>query len=164
MKIAAEGLSVSAFAPFGDVVELPAREPDAYGPGWSWWTETGCLPVASRPYAIGYLSLEPTRLEFDWAERHLKTVEMLAPLGGDCLVHVAPPNPPNERDRDPRLHDFRVFRIRRGQAIILKPGVWHAAPFALHENTSVLVFLLENTGREDTQVVRFPETPVTIEP
>ena len=133
-------------------------------PGWSWWAETGLLPLDARPYSVGYLRLEPTRLEFNWVERHLKTVEMIVPIQGDCVMHVAAPNGPNELDRKPALEDYRVFRIRSGQAVILKPGVWHAAPFALRESTAVLVFLLQNTGRDDTEVVRFPETPVTIRP
>ena len=164
MEIAAQELSASAFSAFGDIVERPSRNPDAGSDGWSWWAETQLLPVDSRPYTIGYLQLVPGHLDFDWAERHLKTVEMIVPLGGDCLVHVAPPDPSNEPDREPSLDDYRVFRIRQGQAVILRPGVWHAAPFTVNENTSALVFLLENTGRDDTRVVRFPDTPITIRP
>jgi ureidoglycolate hydrolase len=163
MEVAAQELSTSRFAPFGEIVDSPSHEPDASGPGWSWWAERTRLPVNDRPYAVGYLKLEPVPTEFDWAERHLATVEMIVPTCGDCLVHVAPPNPLNQLDRGPRLEEFQAFRMHQGQAIILKPGVWHAAPFAIREDASVLVFLLENTGRDDTRVVRFPETPVTIQ-
>lgn len=164
MEIAAQDLTADAFAPFGEIVDTPSRPGDAAGPGWRWWAETAYLPADGCPYGIGYLRLEPAPLVFDWAERHLRTVEMIVPMQGSCLIHVAPANPVEEIDRKPRLEDFQVFRLCPGQAVILHPGVWHAAPLALWEQAAVLVLLRQNTGREDVTVVRFPETPVSIKP
>lgn len=164
MEITIQDLNAASFAPFGEVVESPRREPDASGPGWLWWAETSRLPTDSRPYGIGYLRLQPDGLSFDWAERHLATVEMLIPTRGTCLVYVAPPNAGEEPDAHPPLDQFQIFRVREGQGVILRPGVWHGAPLTEEEDVAVFVLLLENTGRDDTRVVRFPETPITIQP
>jgi hypothetical protein len=80
----AEPLTADAFRPSGTVIGRPSQPPD----GWSWWAETGALPRAG--YAIGYLALAPGLPSFDWAEYHPGSVELIAPLGGECLVDVAP--------------------------------------------------------------------------
>ena len=163
MEIAIQELSPGSFAPFGELVECPSRQPDATGTGWSWWAETVLLPADARPYGVGYLSLQPADLSFDWAERHLATVEMLIPASGECLVYVAPANDPEDPDGSPSPEDYQIFRVRQGQGVLLRPGVWHGAPLALDDNVWVFVLLLQNTGRDDTRVVRFPETPITIQ-
>ena len=151
----AEPLTREAFAAFGHVVARPEATPDASGPGWAWWAEAAELRPEERPYTVGYLDLEPVEPLFDWAEYHRQTVELILPLGGDCLVYVAPPSD------EPR--DFRVFRLDAGAGVLLNPGVWHGAPLALDRPLAAVVFLRRNTGKEDTMVVRFPDEPIRIE-
>jgi ureidoglycolate lyase len=155
-------LTAAGFAPFGEVVEALSRTPDAAGPGWRWWGETAFLSGNGRPLGVGYLELQPEGLRFDWAERHMRSAEMLVPVGGDCALYVGPPDYPEEPARRPELERFQVFRLCQGQAAILHPGVWHGAPLAMERPLSAIVVLLQGTGRDDTSVVRFPDTPVTI--
>jgi ureidoglycolate lyase len=147
---APEPLTAQAFAPFGTVVARPGSAPDATGPGWSWWARTGDLPLAD--YAIGYLALEPAEPAFDWAEYHPHSVELVAPLAGDCLVYVAAPGEPPD--------DFRVFRVAAGEAVILGRGVWHGAPLALARPLTAMVALAH---RADTVVARFDPISITME-
>ena len=163
MKLPVLELTPASFAPYGNLVEMPSRTPDAAGPGWKWWAESALLEGDARPYAIGYLDLEPAALRFDWAERHMRTMELLTPAGGDCLVYVGPPDHLDEPARLPPLARFQVFRIQQGQAVLLDPGVWHGAPLALDRPLNVIVLLPPNTGQDDTTVMRFEETPVIIE-
>lgn len=163
MKLKIEDLTVEAFAPFGEVLEQPARAQDASGPGWTWWGENHVLAGGERNYAIGYLDLHPAELTFDWAERHMHSDELLAPLGEDCLVYVAPPDYPDEPDRLPPFESFRVFRLRRGQGVLFGKGVWHGAPLALDKPLNVIVLLLKDTGKVDGHVVKFEKTPIYIE-
>ena len=151
----AEPLASEEFAPFGTVLARPAASPDASGPGWTWWAEAAELRPEERPYAVGYLDLEPVERAFDWAEFHRQTVELILPLGGDCLVYVAPPGD------EPR--DFRVFRVDAGTGVLLNPGVWHGAPLALDRPMAAAVLIRSGTGKEDTVVVRFPGNRVRIE-
>jgi len=162
MKLSIENLTAQAFAPFGAVIEQPKRSNDASGPGWQWWGEMVNLAGGDRPYSIGYLDLQPAPLRFDWAERHIHSDELLAPLGGDCLVYVGPPDHPDEPAHLADLNRFRVFRVCKGQAVLLKRGVWHGAPLAIDHPANVMVILLNNTAKQDLHLVRFEDKPVEI--
>ena len=164
MQLRIEPLEAERFAPFGDVIEQPDAPAHAGGPGWQWWGETVLLASDTRPYGIGYLDLQPAPLQFDWAERHMRSAELLIPAGGDCLVYVGPSDHPEEPGRLPALDTFRVFQVRQGQGVLLHPGVWHGAPLAARGALNVVVLLLQDTGRSDTHVVRFEDNPVQIRP
>ena len=162
MQLHVENLTAETFAPFGSVIEQPAAPASAAGPGWQWWGETALMAGDERPFGIGYLDLLPAASSFDWAERHMRSPELLIPAGGDCLVYVGPPDHPEQPGRLPSLDRFRVFRVREGQGVLLNPGVWHGAPLAHSRQLKVIVLLLQGTGATDTSVVRFAETPVEI--
>lgn len=168
MQTTIRELTPDAFAPYGKIVEKPARATDASGPGWQWWGELlelggGAEPSgARRNYAAGYLDLRPASLRFDWAERHMDSDEMIIPLSGDCLVYVAPADHPDQPAQMPALDQFQVFRVRQGQAVLLNRGVWHGAPLAEDRPLNALVLLLHNTGKQDVFINRFESTPVEI--
>ncbi len=162
MKLPIQALTAETFAPFGDVIRQPARANDASGAGWQWWGELVQMAGGRRPYAIGYLDLKPAPLTFDWAERHMESDELLVPLGADCLVYVGPPAYPDQPDRMPALDQFAVFKVPKGQAVLLKKGTWHGAPLAADTPTNVLVVLLHNTAQQDLYLQRFESTPVEI--
>ena len=162
-RLSVEPLEETAFAPFGAVVDRPSRAPDASGPGWTWWGETQPLGAVPRGYGIGYLDLEPAPSSFDWAERHMQSQELIAPLDGCCLVYVGPADEAEEPDALPPLDRFRVFLLEPGQAVVLAPGVWHGAPLAEGGAGKAMVLLQEGTGRDDTVVVRFEDRPVQID-
>jgi ureidoglycolate hydrolase len=162
-RIAVEPLDAAAFSQFGAVVDRPSRSADASGPGWTWWGETLPLGATERGYGIGYLELEPAASSFDWAERHMRSQELIAPLDGCCLVYVGPADEPGQPDALPPLDRFRVFLVEPGQAVVLDPGVWHGAPLAEGGAAKAMVLLQEGTGRDDTVVVRFDDRPVQID-
>jgi ureidoglycolate lyase len=155
-KLAIEELTPDAFAPYGAVVEQPDARADASGHGWAWWGETQLLAHADRPYGVGYLDLEAGKLQFDWAERHSESIEVIIPLGGDCLIYVGSPGDAPDWDR------FRVFRLCSGQAVVLNQGVWHGAPLALEHDLKALVLLRQGTGAEDVQKAERDSGPVEI--
>ncbi|MBI3647501.1 MAG: ureidoglycolate lyase [Actinobacteria bacterium] len=153
-----EPLTPGAFAPFGRVIDLPARPEDAAGPGWCWWAELDLLPTDGRAFGIGYLALEHGPTSFDWAERHLRTVEVVIPLTGAMGVYA---REPGDLDTDARFH---VFRVEPGAAVVLDPGVWHGAPLALGGPARGIVLILERTGATDVDLVRFEDAPVSVIP
>ena len=163
MTLKVRELTAEGFAPYGRVIQAPAGPADASGPGWTWWAETVLLPGDGRPWAVGYLSLDPTDLRFDWAERHMRTLEAIIPTGGDAFVYVGPPEHPDEPRRLPPFDRFEVFRVPAGAGVVMDRGVWHGAPFAADGPTGAMVLILEGTGRTDVTLVRFPETPVPFE-
>ena len=163
MKIKAQNLSPETFAPFGKMIDRPDKNPDGSGPGWNWWGGTALMAGDDRPFEIGYLDLSPADLRFDWAERHMRSPELLVPVDSDILVYVGPPDFPDEPARLPSQERFQVFRVRPGQAALLDPGVWHGAPLAVDQKARVVVLLLKDSGKIDGHVARFPDRPIQIE-
>jgi ureidoglycolate lyase len=161
-QIQAEPLRAESFAPFGKVIEQPARGRDAGGDAWSWWGEMAFMACDDRPYGIGHLLLQPGALRFDWIERHMKSPELLVPMGGDCLFYVAPPQFMDEPAKLPPFDTFRVFRAKSGQGVLLDVGVWHGVPLAVDADVHVTVLLLQGTGATDLTVVRFEDSPFQI--
>jgi ureidoglycolate lyase len=162
VRLPLEELSAASFAPYGRVIERPGRAHDAGGPGWSWWAETHVLEGDGRPWAVGYLDLQPADLRFDWAERHLRSPEAIVPLGSGCLVYVGPPDDLDQPAKLPPLDRFRVFRVPPGSGVLMDAGVWHGAPFADGTAGGAIVLLLEGTPRDDVTKVAFGGTPVDI--
>jgi ureidoglycolate hydrolase len=153
-----EPLTSESFGPFGKVLSKPAAAAQAEGAGWSWWAEIAALPADGRRWAFGYLTLEPVPLTIDWAERHLRSPEVVLASSADVAVYVAPSG-----TDEPSLSALRAFRVPAGAGVVLDTGVWHGAPFTLDGRTSAFVLLLEGTGRDDVTVVRFPDTPVSVD-
>ena len=163
MRLPIRDLSADAFRPYGRVIDRPDRERDAAGPGWDWWAETVMLEGDGRPWGVGYLDLEPSDPRFDWAERHMRSLETIVPVSGSCLVYVAPPEHPEEPDRLADFDRFEVFRVPPGTGVVMDAGVWHGAPLADGGPARAIVLILEGTGRDDVTVVRFEEDPVEID-
>lgn len=150
-------LTPQAFEPYGRVIQQPAADADASGEGWQWWGEAAQVPPSDQPYAVGFLALEPASLAFDWAEYHLQSKETIVPLGDECLLYVGAPG------KEPDWARFDVFRIRRGQGVILDEGVWHGAPMATAGPLSALVLLRQGTGDRDTYKATYSGGPIEIE-
>jgi ureidoglycolate hydrolase len=157
-----EALTEGAFAPFGEVLRRPPASADATGSGWQWWGEVSHLPNDGRRWAFGYLALGPAPLRIDWAERHLRSPEVIVASSRDIAVYVAPATSGDDGSTRPSLDRFRVFEVPAGSAVILDPGVWHGAPFTMSGPTSAFVLLLEGTGRDDVTVVRFPDEAISV--
>ena len=89
----------------------------------------------------------------DVSEYHDTSCEVLMPIDGDVLVHVAPAVP---GDRFP-AEEAEVFLVPKGTLIVLRPGVWHHGPFALDaERVSCLVGLPERLYARDCHGVAIP--------
>jgi ureidoglycolate hydrolase len=143
MNLNVTSLTPESFAPYGTIIEQPSSPAEGAGEGWSWWSEAAVIPQIDAPYAVGYLALEPAALQFDWAEYHLESQEVIIPLDQDCLVYVGPAGESPHWDR------FEVFHVRSGQAVMLREGVWHGAPLAIDRPLNALVLLRQGTGDRD---------------
>jgi ureidoglycolate lyase len=90
----------------------------------------------------------------DAMECHNHTGEGILPLDGDVLVHVAPAS---RTDKVP-MDQVEVFRVPKGTLLILRPGVWHCAPFAEKTDVvNVLVVLPERTYANDIYFYMVPK-------
>ncbi|MCP4402790.1 MAG: ureidoglycolate hydrolase [bacterium] len=69
--------------------------------------------------------VEARELIIDVSEYHSTAGEGILPLDNDVLIHVAPATP----DAQCPLNKIAVFRVPQGTMVVLRPGVWHHAPF-----------------------------------
>ena len=89
-------------------------------------------------------------------EYHSACGEGILPLDNDILIHVAPATPPHAACPLDRL---RVFYVPQGTLVVLRPGVWHHAPFTVSDKpANVLIALPERTYANDCVKVRLEET------
>src|ERR1035441_5208389 len=98
--------------------------------------------VLKRPLVIGTV------------EYHTHTGEGILPLDGDVLIHVGVATPNGEVPLD----KLEVFRVPRGTVVMLRPGVWHEAPFA-HGcgSVNILIVLPERIYANDCTALYIPD-------
>lgn len=80
------------------------------------------------------------RRPFDvrWMERHFKHTQTFIPLAGKPFVVVMAP--PTEGDT-PNLDEIEAFQFDGSAAFAMHLGTWHEFPFALEDDTNVIVIL-----------------------
>ncbi len=101
----------------------------------------GVCRVVKRPFVI------------DVSEYHDTTCEIVLPLDGDVVMHVAVAVPEHEFPFDLA----EAFLVPRGTIACLRPGVWHHAPFAFRTDcVNCLIALPERTYNNDCKVFPFP--------
>ena len=154
-----EELSVEKFLPFGYYAACldPTHEKFVLGNGGvieffpdMVQQDLGGVSIAS----FSSLRVAPRELLIDITEYHTKAAEMVLPLDGDVLMHVGPPTVPG---RGVPLDKIRVFRVPRGTLVVLRPGVWHHAPFTVNNDPiNMLIVLPERIYATDCEVMELP--------
>jgi ureidoglycolate lyase len=155
MKLKAKTLDAAVFAPFGSVLARPTVAPTAeLGEGeLRYWADVVRLPDLGGAAGLGYATLAMRPLVQTCAEQHVHSPEVLQPIGGDMIVVVGPATPAGQL---PPLDRFAAFRVPQDQAVVLKPGVWHYAPFAIDRPMAFTVLLKAGTNRDDAIFAEFP--------
>lgn len=96
-------------------------------------TELSLSCIDPRPGRVRYL------------ERHFLHTQTFIPLQGKSFVLVMAP--PNENDL-PALEDVRAFLFEGDCGFMMHVGTWHEFPFALENNTDLVVVLSEQTRHD----------------
>lgn len=151
--IKAEPLQVEAFLPFGFYANMINPKTEKLGtPPIEFFRDMVQMDmggVAIPSFSI--CRVEKRDFVIDVTEYHMSTGEGIMPLDNDILIHVAPASPVKT---PPPLDKIRVFRVPKGTMVVLRPGVWHHAPFTVNEKPSnVLIVLPERTYARDCAVV-----------
>ena len=151
-----EDLSVEAFLPFGFYAQHLNPGADKIGaPPVEFFRDMvqQDLGQATR-VSFSTCRVERRANKIDVSEYHSQTGEAILPLDRDVLIHVGPAT----AGQDVPLDQLRVFRVPRGTLVVLRPGVWHHAPFVVDgEPANVLIVLPERTYANDCVVVQLPE-------
>jgi ureidoglycolate lyase len=88
----------------------------------------------------------------DVSEYHSSVGEGILPLDNDVIIHVGPATLP---DSSVPIEEIRVFRVPKGTLVVLRPGVWHHAPFTVDDKpANVLIVLPERTYANDCHTTK----------
>ena len=150
-------LGVEAFLPFGFYAPLLDPQTERIGaPPIEFYRDIVQQDLGGAAIAsFSICRVEPRPAVIDVTEYHTRAAEGILPLDNDVLIHVGPATPPGEA---PPLDRFQVFRVPRGTMAVLRPGVWHHAPFTANADpANVLIVLPERTYANDCVVVELGE-------
>ncbi|WP_448586191.1 ureidoglycolate lyase [Thermaurantiacus sp.] len=84
------------------------------------------------------VTLQRRPLEVRWMERHFKHTQAFVPLGGKPFIACFAP--PNDREL-PDLDRVEAFLFDGSAGFLMHIGTWHEFPFALVDDTALLVIL-----------------------
>lgn len=149
--IAVKKLNEKSFKGFGSFYDI--LNPTGHNLG-DFYHDHVLFPVMGGQ-TVGFSSLlchPHDEMVVSTVEYHNFTAEILLPLDGDVVIHVAPPS------KEPVPHLTEAFLVPKGTLVKLHIGVWHLAPFTTgKEATHVLIALPERTYMHDCVVVEYPE-------
>lgn len=150
--ILAKPLSKEAFEPFGTYSDF--FEPSGPGLG-DFYPDRLQIPVA-RGVPFGFSPLvvrKPEKYLVDTAEYHNFSGEILVPIDGDIIIHVAPASNEKVPERT------EAYIVPMGTVVHLLPGVWHYCPFAIERPiVHCLIGLPVRTYMTDVVVVHYDES------
>jgi ureidoglycolate lyase len=149
-----EALSVESFQPFGFFAQMLDPKTEKLGcPPIEFYRDMVQMDLGGAAIAsFSVCRVEKRELVIDETEYHNRTGEGILPLDNDILCHVAPATPPG---CPAPVDKIRVFRVPKGTVVVLRPGVWHHAPFVLNgKPANVLIVLPERIYANDCIVVK----------
>ena len=153
-------LKAEAFAPFGRVIEVPARPPDVSRPNLDWWGGLYDLEFSDTD-SLGILTIKRCPLELDMMERHLRAAEIFIPIEGVGILVFAPTRRSEAQGETPDLAGAAAFIVDGTQALVIERGVWHNPGFAVTASLRFILAVRKATA-DDLETVPVEETPIVL--
>jgi len=94
--------------------------------------------VSDEQTELPVVTVNRRPMELRYVERHFKHTQGFIPLGGKPFVAVFAP--PNDKDL-PDLDKLEAFHFDGQAGFVMKIGTWHDFPYALEDNTHLIVLL-----------------------
>ena len=146
MEIVPQPLTKEAFAPFGDVIDVPNE------PGRQYYEEAlGNLRPAAHPSLSMSLKAETADRPLDGGLADNVPIDVAR-----WLIVVAP----HARAGGPDLAGVRAFIATGKQGVTYKPNTWHHGLTVLDKPGRFAVFMWRDGGKGDEEFV--PVAPFTI--
>jgi ureidoglycolate hydrolase len=139
-------MASESFSDYGLWINGSQRAPDADIPELKFWNKLGIMKHEGNTSISIVQTYGKNGLVEETLEQHMTTGEALLPTE-DIYIVVA-----LSEKKDPRKPDFntvKAFPVKKGEAVILNPGVWHHAPLTKAETANTFVAFYENTPDED---------------
>jgi len=153
--LASRPLEADAFAPFGRAVALPDGPPTSAGKGFDCWF--GMAELDARDLRLGQVRAFATDGTVTTMERH-PDLELLIAVTGPLVQVVAPGRDLDDATEEPDADKAVAFRMEPGEAVVIAPGVWHAAALPVENETFYLFAGLPHPpepGREASPWIGF---------
>ncbi len=133
-------------APYGTLIDVPSSGPAlpvAFYEGTVRVYKPGRF-ASDEDTEITLASIDRRPMSVRWLERHFKHTQAFIPLSGKPFVVVMAP--PTEGDL-PDLSQAQALRFDGSAGFMLHIGTWHEFPFALENDTRVIVILRSEATR-----------------
>lgn len=102
---------------------------------------------ASAPIAFGSLKVYNRPYTIKDVEYHSYACEVMMPLDDDMIMYAGPAS-----NDSIELDKLLAFLIPKGTLVVFRAGVWHGAPYPVHNDQgTVLICLPERTYLNDTK-------------
>ena len=154
MDLIARPLTVEAFAPYGDVVEAPAKPGRAY-----FETSLGNLREHAQPrlWMLKKMPVAGLPLEVKSLERHQFSSQTFVPIEiGRWLVVVAP----HRAGGGPDVERAEAFLPTPYQGVSYKPNTWHSGLNVFDKPARLTVFMWLDGSAADEEIVPVPSFQV----
>ena len=157
IELVPQPLTREAFAPFGDVIDVPKEAGRTY-----YEDALGNLrPEAKPSLSMSYRLPTPDRpLKSELMERHEFSSQTFVPVDvGRWLIVVAPHAAQSRGKSGPDMAGVKAFIASGQQGVTYKPNTWHHGLTALDEPGRFAVFMWR-AGTKDEEFV--PVEPFTV--
>lgn len=139
-------MSEAEFAPYGKWVTETSKEPDADCEELKFWNRLGVMDHKGNTSISIVQTYGKNGLIEETMEQHAATGEALLPTEDIYIVAALSDKTDSKK---PDLNTVKAFPVKKGEAVILNPGVWHHAPLTEAEVANTFVAFYENTPDED---------------
>lgn len=152
--IAARPLTREAFAPFGEIIDMPSRPPDILTEQNRYWDDVVRYDVGGVA-EVAFLEVYRRPFRFHTMERHLTHTQGFIPLEGKPMLFALAPH----SDRpEPDPAQVRAFYLDGKRGVMLHVGTWHHLLFPLDASSRAVLLLRQGTRLDDMNVVDLGET------
>lgn len=154
--IPVRSLSRESFAPYGHYAEMVHPVEPITGKDMWFFADMATLDLGRPSGTVSFSTCRTPRLEYvvKEMERHSHTGEGILPLDGDCILYMAMP----QFDAAQAVECMECFLVPKGTMVILKPAVWHYAPYPVTgDSVSAMIVLPTRTYANDCITAKIPE-------
>ena len=141
-----EPLSKEAFAPFGNVLEVPSGPPDLHDQVFSMWIDQADIGLLGDQGTIVYIVNKRRPFVLNCMETH-RGLEVFFPVKGESVLAVAP-----RSDDLPKPEGIRFFYINTSRPYMIYPRIWHWSTFPLTEEAAFFLLFAKGLPRKDVRI------------
>ena len=145
-KINITEMTAENFADYGVWITETSKNPDADCEELKFWNKLGVMDHKGNTSFSIVQTYGKNGLVEETLEQHKTTGEALLPTE-DIYVVIALSD--KKDSAKPDFDTIKAFPVKKGEAVILHPGVWHHAPLTRAKTANTFVAFYENTPDED---------------